>query len=239
VGGALFAERLSRGDDLALTLFSSEASRTDCLLLEYGTDTLLVPICDHSNVGYVLYDAMDAAGGELDALLLPFFSWDTPNMLSPLLKQYKVERLYLPTPEVIEYPLYEALLAIAAEAGSAVVTYPDEGAFFFEGLTVSKMRFYYDLYTKERDLSIELLYGYTRLQYHSANALRCEEYPMTLCADVLVFGAYGGTPRRHFDKEIFVGEGTVILCPAPSSFPFSDATGVVFGWKRQATVPKK
>ena len=182
-------------------------------------------------------EALASVAGELDGFLLPYYTEDSAAYVTSLLETQKIYSLYLPAPRTArEMAAYEEILAKAEKEGVSITRFDANESFIFGSLTVSR------LYLgaggeKPSFIFLEFLFGYSSIQYYSADAQGFSMRESSLDAELLIFGTYGGAPHNRFSREDFVSPDANVLCASPAYFPFSDLEGIVFSSNGRALLP--
>ncbi len=219
-------QRIWRADGLSVTLYSDAGAEADAILLEKNEKRMLIPVSDLSAQSAADTRALRTAAGEIDALLIPYYTAGAADYVLHLLSSEKIRRLYLPMPfSDAERTLASEILAFTNRERIPVVLYPTDAPFTFEGMTVS-----YVTVGGRADatcLSAEILAKEKVIRYYGANAFRGPEEDAR-DADLLLFGCFGGIPQRRYRNGECVGEGTHILCPSAAHLPLYDPSGISF-----------
>lgn len=228
VGAIEGGTHLAHRNELTVTYYTDAEMGSDALLFRYKEERLLTVFSQFKGVGKAERAALENTAGEVDAFLLPYYTSASVDYVNTLLNDYKLYRLYLPTPEFdAEWEIYHEILKAAAKESVPTVAFPKNGAFRFAFLTVSRLVPKYEG-EAPRAAFAEFLFGYTHIGYYSTGILGTALQGEAFDDALLILGTFGLSQNDLLAREEYVGENAQFLCALPEFFPFADASGVVF-----------
>ena len=108
--------RIAASNSLVLSAYTDKTGYRDCLYLNDGGTHVMIPLSDQSGMGTAEARAFTAASGEIDILLLPYYTPNSSAYIRRVITSQKIRTIYLPLPRTEAEGEQLQIILAAAEA---------------------------------------------------------------------------------------------------------------------------